>query len=163
MSLIRWIGGAALALCVAVASILAPTRARSQPLSLPTLMVISDCASVAYTVGKPTTQYVDTAGRPCSALVNVTISTGASGSITTGGTFQSVLPAGSRRGCLITNDILSPDVLYVGVGSGAPDKGHSQPLGAGASFRCADYPAVSTDQYWVEGDTTGDKFVVWSW
>ncbi len=89
-------------------------------------------------------------------------STNASGTITAGGTFQTLIaPSASanRKGCLIQNPTTASEVLYVNVGSASPSTANSFSLAAGATFSCNAAGVTVTDTISVEAATTSHAFV----
>ncbi len=90
--------------------------------------------------------------------------TNASGTVTLGGTFQSVLAANSaRRGCLIQNPSTATEVLYVFFGANASaTTSNSIMLTAGSSVNCASDGVVLTDNVSVTGATTSHAFIAMS-
>ena len=89
-------------------------------------------------------------------------STNASGTITTGGAFQTLIApnaAANRKGCLIQNPTTATEVLYVNVGSASPSTANSFSLAAGASFSCNAAGVTVSDTISVEAATTSHAFV----
>ncbi len=88
-----------------------------------------------------------------------TIQTG--GTVTTGGTFQTVLPANpARTSCLIPNT--SADIAYVyWLPGGTPTQFNSLPIKPGGAFSCINPSGapIRTAIQWMTS-TTGDTFVV---
>ena len=89
-------------------------------------------------------------------------STDASGTVATGGTFQSVLAAnGNRKGCTIQNPTTASEVLYVYFGPNASaTTANSFSLAAGAAVSCAISGIILDDNVSVTGATTGHAFTV---
>ncbi len=90
-----------------------------------------------------------------------TASNNNSGSITTGGTFQTLLASNSsRKGCLIQNPTTASEPLYVSVGiaTGSATLAKAFSLAPGASFRCANGGLVVTDNIAVTAPTTAHAF-----
>ena len=86
--------------------------------------------------------------------------TDSSGTVTAGGSFQTVLALNtSRHGCLIQNPTTATEVLYVYYGSGTPATTTAVSLAAGASFSCAAGGIVPSDLVAVEAATTGHAFI----
>ena len=82
------------------------------------------------------------------------------GSITAGGTFQTLLVlAPSRLGCQIINPATATEALYVYIGSGTAATTKSVPLVPGGVFTCNFGSILITDQISVEATTTGHAFV----
>lgn len=81
------------------------------------------------------------------------------GTVTTGGTFQTVLPANSSRsGCTVQNT--GTHTGYVYWFSGTPSLTNSLQIPAGGAFYCANsggFPIKTAIQYTT--GTTGDPFV----
>ena len=89
-------------------------------------------------------------------------STNNSGSIITGGTFQTLLAANAaRKGCLIQNPTTATEPLYVSVAvaTASASIAKSYSLAPGASFSCASGLAVITDNIAVTAATTAHAFV----
>lgn len=82
------------------------------------------------------------------------------GTVTTGGTFQTLLaPAPSRLGCQIINPTTATEALYVYIGTGTATTPKSIPLVPGGVFTCNFGSIVLTDQISVEATTTSHAFV----
>lgn len=118
------------------------------------------------TVGCPTgvsTCFVQYGASGSSTKVIPTAATTAndSGTVTTGGAFQSVIAASaSRLGCTIQNPTSATEPLYVFFGTNASaSENASITLGPGASVSCAAGVAVLTDNVSVTAATTGHAFV----
>jgi hypothetical protein len=86
-----------------------------------------------------------------------------SGTITTGGTFQTLLAANSaRKGCTIQNPTTATEPLYVSVAiaTGSATTAKSFSLVPGATFQCTQMAGpVITDNIAIEAATTGHVFV----
>lgn len=81
----------------------------------------------------------------------------ASGSITSGGTYQQIFAAQGRNGCVVQNNGSSTQYVYFGPIAGATHA-RSWILPAGASVNCNVFgPAVIADQVSIDG-STGDTF-----
>jgi hypothetical protein len=82
-------------------------------------------------------------------------STDASGTVTTGTTYQTAIAASStRKGCLIQNPTTATEVLSVKVGTmAAPFT-----ILAGGTFSCASGSIVVTDAITITAPTTGHAF-----
>jgi len=81
------------------------------------------------------------------------------GTITAGGTFQTLYAANSgRRGCLVQNT--ASEVLYVFVGGGAASTNSSFQIQPGGTFSCAlTNGQVVTDAIQITTPTTGSRYV----
>lgn len=85
-----------------------------------------------------------------------------SGTVTTGGTFQQIIPSapGTRAGCLIENPTTASEVLYVFFGpTASATTSNSFVLAAGAAITCGSGPYTVTDAVQVTGATTGHAFI----
>lgn len=88
--------------------------------------------------------------------------TNASGTITSGGTFQSILASSAtRKGCLIQNPTTATEPLYVFFGAnGSATTANSISLGPGASVSCAvGGLGVATDNVSATATTTSHAYV----
>lgn len=93
-----------------------------------------------------------------AALGATSINTG--GSITTGGTFQSVLAANANRnGCQIQNTSANVEYVFFGANASATEATSLQ-LAAGASITCASGGIVRTDNVSMTSGTAASTFVV---
>jgi hypothetical protein len=92
---------------------------------------------------------------PVTPVLAAAASTDASGAVTTGGTYQTVLAANAaRKGCLIQNPVTATEVLSVKVGTmSAPFT-----VPAGGSFSCAGGNVVVTDAITATAATAGHAF-----
>lgn len=83
-------------------------------------------------------------------------STDISGTVTAGGTYQTVLASNvSRKGCLLQNPTTATEVLNVKVGTMA----NPYTIAAGSTFSCNNGPLVVTDTITATAVTTGHVFV----
>jgi hypothetical protein len=83
-----------------------------------------------------------------------------SGTITSGGSFQTLSGANpSRNGCVIENPTTATEPLYVNVGSASPTTTNSFSLAPGAAFNCGAAGIVVTDALQVEAATSTHAFV----
>lgn len=88
--------------------------------------------------------------------------TNASGTITSGGTFQSILASSAtRKGCLIQNPTTATEPLFVFFGvNGSATTANSISLGPGASVSCAvGGLGVATDNVSATATTTSHAYV----
>lgn len=88
-------------------------------------------------------------------------STNRSGTVTTGGSFQSVLAASTtRKGCLIENPTTAtePLLVYIGTSGASQATGTSYTLPPGGTFSCASGNLVISDAISVSATTTGHAF-----
>ena len=106
-------------------------------------------------------QSVNSQGQAAAATTGTDYaSTEGSGTITSGGSFQTLFTASaSRHGCLIENPTTASEPLYVYVGSGSPTIGSAFSLGPGASFNCFNGVIVVDDLIAVEAATTSHAFI----
>lgn len=90
--------------------------------------------------------------------------TSAAGTVTTGGTFQSVLASNtSRKGCVIQNPVAATETLFVFFGAnGSATTGSSFGLAPGAAISCTAGLTILTDNVSVTATTTSHAFVVTS-
>lgn len=134
-------------------------------------VVVITCGTppVTYTAGLAYPDTQDPNGKKCvNATVSATISvapvttTSASGTVTLGGTFQSVLASNAgRNGCTIENPTTATEALYVFFGpNGSATTAKAISLAAGSSVTCAvGGLAVATDNVSVTATTTSHAFV----
>lgn len=87
-------------------------------------------------------------------------STDASGTVATGGAFQSIIAANSsRQGCLVQNPVSATEPLYVFFGATAnATTSNSFSLNPGQSISCNVGGLVLTDNIAVTGATTSHAF-----
>ena len=86
--------------------------------------------------------------------------TDASGTIASGGVFQTVFALNSsRHGCTIQNPTTATEILYVHADTGTATSANSFTIPAGGTFNCAANGIVITDLVSVTGATTGHAFV----
>lgn len=110
-------------------------------------------------------QTVNSSGQ---ALVspNVALTTTVQGlTVTTGGTFQSVLAASAtRNGCLVQNPVAATETLFVYFGAnGGATTAKSIALAAGSAVSCqVGASGVATDNISVTATTTGHAFIVYN-
>lgn len=84
------------------------------------------------------------------------------GTITAGGTFQSVLAANAaRKGCIIFNTSLNPGKIFPGATAGAHS--FAEPIAAGQPFYCHSLLTVETQNIDYTSTTTNDTFIVVTW
>jgi energy-coupling factor transporter ATP-binding protein EcfA2 len=84
------------------------------------------------------------------------------GTVTTGGTFQSVLAANaSRQGCFIINLGTNPGKVFSGT-TGTSHGGYL-PLSPGQVYPCAGSQTVDQGNIDYTSTTTGDAWAVWTW
>lgn len=84
----------------------------------------------------------------------------ASGTVTAGGTFQTVFTANPLRiGCFLQNPIAATETLFVHFTVAGATQANSANLGAGGSFNCMWGGVVVTGVISVTGATTGHAFV----
>lgn len=97
-----------------------------------------------------------------ATIPSTATSTNGSTTVTTGGTFQSVLASNaSRKGCLIQNPAAATESLFVFFGANASaTTANSFSLAAGAAISCNAGGYVLTDNVSVTGATTAHAFVV---
>lgn len=96
---------------------------------------------------------------PQIVAYNNVLSNNNSGTITTGGTFQTLLAVNSnRKGCLIQNPAAASETLFVFVGSGIASTAKSFALSAGSAFSCFAGNIVISDVIQVEAATTSHTF-----
>jgi len=141
-------------LLLAGSLVCAPQHAAAQ------VVVVPSCSGNSPPLGSGTL-LTDNTGSLCT---NATLSGGSqiaapssdiSGTVTLGGTYQTVLASNSsRKGCLIQNPTTATEVLSVKVGTMA------QPytLAAGAAFSCNNGPVVVTDTITLTAATTSHAF-----
>ena len=89
--------------------------------------------------------------------------TNASGTVTTGGSFQAALAASpTRKGCLIQNPVTATEPLYVYFGSGTPTATNSIGLNQGGVATCAigNGSYVAPDAIQLMAATTGHPYVL---
>ncbi len=90
-------------------------------------------------------------------------STDASGTVTTGGTFQTVFASsGSRKGCTIQNPITATETLFVHANPASATTANSFGLAPGATFSCQVGHIVITDAISVTATTTAHAFAAQS-
>ena len=131
--------------------------------------VYATCGTAPYTAGQIRLNTQDTTGAGCiHATVSATVTvapattTNASGTIVTGGTFQSILASsGTRVGCLIQNPTTATEPLYVFFGANASaTTAKSISLAAGGSVNCAvGGLGVATDNISATATTSTHAFV----
>ena len=93
---------------------------------------------------------------------STTTTTNGSGTIATGGTFQSILASsGTRKGCLIQNPTTATEPLYVFFGAnGSATTANSISLAPGASVNCTvSGLLVATDNVSATATTNGHAYV----
>lgn len=102
---------------------------------------------------------VDVTGFTSQAGINLF-----SGTITTGGSFQTVITGNSgRRNCLIQNPVTGSGVLYVYLGTaGSGTAAQSISLAPGMTFNCASPSVVYTNEVALMHATTGFSFIAMS-
>lgn len=91
-------------------------------------------------------------------------STPASGTVTTGATFQSIIAAsGARLGCFVQNPISATETLYVFFGTnGSATTANSVQLAPGGSVSCNAGQIVLQDNVSVTAATTAHAFTAFS-
>lgn len=105
--------------------------------------------------------YMDANGNLCTNVPTTTPSTQSAGTVTTGATFQTALPANpSRTSCLIQNTSAHTAYVYW-LATGTASLTNAVQISAGASFSCINPSGapIRTAIQWTTG-TTGDAFVV---
>lgn len=105
--------------------------------------------------------YMDANGNLCTNVPATTPTTQSAGTVTTGGTFQQVLPANpSRTSCLIQNTSAHTAYVYW-LATGTATLLNTLQILAGASFACINPSGapIRTAIQWTTS-TTGDAFVV---
>lgn len=98
---------------------------------------------------------------PVNGQVVGTSTANNSGTVTTGGTFQSVIAAStSRKACLIQNPVTATEPLFVNfvVTAVTPIVGNSFSLAAGQSISCVVGTMVISNEVRVTATTTGHAF-----
>lgn len=152
---------AALGACVLAALLCSAPTARAQE-----AQPVPACGSVAYTAnGVPMRLTQTPDGRLCTSTTSGAITgttTNASSTITTGGTFQSILASNaSRKGCFIQNPITATETLFVFFGAnGSATTAKSVNLSPGAAVTCAiGGSGVLTDNVSATATTTAHAFV----
>ena len=121
-------------------------------------------------VAQPGQVTIDQNGKACvNATVSASIAvapvttTVTAPTVTTGGTFQSVLSSNaSRNGCLVQNPVAATETLFVYFGTNASaSTAKSISLSPGSAVTCAvGGLAVATDNVSVTATTTGHALVV---
>ena len=138
-------------------------------LALAAVLIGASVPAMAYV------QYPDTSGNSVGTIVPMTLngagqavptgvttpSTQSPATVTTGGTFQTALPANpSRTSCLIQNTSAHTAYVYW-LATGTPSLTNALQVQAGAVFQCVGPSGapIRTAIQWTTG-TTGDTFVV---
>jgi hypothetical protein len=145
-------------------ALLAPTGASAQIVSA---ISIASCGgtTVAPTTGSAYPIYQDTTGKLCTTGTGVAGNTPfnpteASGTVTTGGAFQTVFSSNSSRtNCFVMNPTSATEPLYVHWTSATATTANSATLGPGSSFTCAGGGVVVTGAIQVTAATTAHAFV----
>ena len=90
------------------------------------------------------------------------VTTQTSGTIATGGTFQTALASNvNRKGCLLSNT--SAHTMYVFLGAlASATEGKSVTVAAGGTFSCNYGPIIVTDNVNITTSTSTDTFVILS-
>lgn len=121
-----------------------------------TLHAVALCAVIALALG------LMFAPHARAAPTYAATSTDASGSVTTGATFQTIIPAstyGSRGGCTIQNPTTATEPLLVFFGPlASATTGKAYSLAPGAAISCTIGVGVLQDAVNVTGATTGHAF-----
>lgn len=157
------------ALAIGALSLLAVApvaRAQSTP-----AVVVSACSAISgLPTGPGSPLYIDQTGALCTAAggsgETVTtspknaLSSDASSTVTTGGTFQTALIQNlTRLNCTIqNNDASKIEPLFVSIAS-SPTVANSYALAYGATFSCTNGGVVMGDAIKVSAATTGHTFV----
>ena len=129
--------------------------------------VYATCGTAPYVAGQIRLNTQDTTGASCiHATVSATVTvapattTNASGTIATGGVFQSILASNAARvGCLVQNPTTATEPLYVFFGLNASaTTAKSISLAAGASVNCAvGGLGVATDNVSATATNSGES------
>lgn len=135
-------------------------------------LVVSTCGSQTLVAGNNRVLSQDTTGTLCApgggsgSPVTVTpvalTTTNGSGTIATGGTFQSILASSAtRKGCLIENPTTATEPLYVFFGAnGSATTSNSISLSPGGTVSCAvGGIGVATDNVSATATTTAHSYV----
>lgn len=160
-TLLKWIIGAS------VACLLPTVPAFAQQ---STARVLSTCGNITYPAGSVQLETQTTTGLRCtdnsSAPTTPTIvaptnslSSDASGSVTTGGTYQTALAQNlTRKNCTIqNNDTTKSEPLLVSTAT-SPNAGNSYILFLGDTYSCTQSNIVQGDAVKVSAATTGHTF-----
>lgn len=133
--------------------------------------VLSTCGNIVYPAGSTSLVTQDVNGRACGPASGTpgnptvvaptnALSSDASGSVTTGGTYQTALVQNlTRKNCTIqNNDASKVEPLFVSIAS-SPTVANSYALQYGDSFSCTSGNVVMGDAIKVSAATTGHTFV----
>jgi hypothetical protein len=99
---------------------------------------------------------------PLAAQVTPVQSTDASGTITSGGSWQTLFAAASRRGCLIQNPATATEPLYVHDTTASPTLANSWELPPGSSYACGANNLVVNGAIQIEAATTAHAYTATS-
>ena len=136
-------------------------RAQPAPEGMSGGFGVPSCGKMSWATGKPLPTTVDATGSGCIAPPATTPTTQSPGTVTTGGTFQTALPANpSRTSCLIQNTSAHTAYVYW-LATGTASLTNALQISAGASFFCVGPSGapIRTAIQWMTS-TTGDTFVV---